>query len=408
MGVQLRARMAPWSLALVAASKAQGRRQTGRGLAAYDLKSGRRCRQARADTQRSWPLSRPWCSLCRRARWRCRHRRRASSTPSSRRASTGRQRWSSPRRPAVRHAAGRERSRHQERPAPADAVRDADRRLVGRARAARHRVRPQLRHQPLRLRLLHGADAAARTTASAASPPNGDVAAAGSEVVLLDLRPLSRRHQPQRRRHALRPRRQALRRASARTPNGAELADARRTASARCCASTPTARSRPTTRSTPQTTGDNRAIWALGLRNPFTFAFQPGTGRMFINDVGQNTWEEIDDGIAGANYGWPITEGATDGPALPQPAVRLPHGPNDTPACAITGGTFYNPPTSSFPAELRRRLLLRRLLQRLDQRVRPGGRRGRRDCSDLRDGHRHIPSTCRSARTGACTTSRAS
>jgi glucose/arabinose dehydrogenase len=30
-------------------------------------------------------------------------------------------------------------------------------------------------------------------------------------------------------------------------------------------------------------TGNNRAIWALGLRNPFTFAFQPGTGRMFIN-----------------------------------------------------------------------------------------------------------------------------
>ena len=33
---------------------------------------------------------------------------------------------------------------------------------------------------------------------------------------------------------------------------------------------------------------------------------------MFINDVGQNTWEEINDGVAGANYGWPDTEGATD------------------------------------------------------------------------------------------------
>src|SRR4030095_5585536 len=39
-----------------------------------------------------------------------------------------------------------------------------------------------------------------------------------------------------------------------------------------------------------QTTGDNRAIWALGLRNPFTFSFQPAVGRMFINDVGENTW----------------------------------------------------------------------------------------------------------------------
>src|SRR5687767_15309873 len=53
-------------------------------------------------------------------------------------------------------------------------------------------------------------------------------------------------------------------------------------------------------------TGDNRAIWALGLRNPFTFSFQRTTSRMFINDVGQNTWEEINDGIAGSNYGWQI------------------------------------------------------------------------------------------------------
>src|SRR5262249_34853158 len=36
-------------------------------------------------------------------------------------------------------------------------------------------------------------------------------------------------------------------------------------------------------------TGPNRAIWALGLRNPFSFAFQPGTGRMLINDVGEDT-----------------------------------------------------------------------------------------------------------------------
>src|SRR5688572_11256299 len=38
-------------------------------------------------------------------------------------------------------------------------------------------------------------------------------------------------------------------------------------------------------------TGDNRAIWATGLRNPYTFAVQPGTGRIYINDVGQNTFE---------------------------------------------------------------------------------------------------------------------
>ena len=43
-------------------------------------------------------------------------------------------------------------------------------------------------------------------------------------------------------------------------------------------------------------TGANRAIWALGLRNPFTIAIQPGTGGMLINDVGEGTWEEINDG----------------------------------------------------------------------------------------------------------------
>ena len=70
-------------------------------------------------------------------------------------------------------------------------------------------------------------------------------------------------------------------------------------------------------------TGANRAIWALGLRNPFTFTFQPGTGRMHINDVGQNTWEEINVGAAGANYGWPTTEGDFNQAQLPElhPAV---------------------------------------------------------------------------------------
>ena len=60
-----------------------------------------------------------------------------------------------------------------------------------------------------------------------------------------------------------------------------------------------------------QTTGKNKAIWAMGLRNPFTFSVQSGTTRMFINDVGQNTWEEINDAIAGSNYGWPNAEGST-------------------------------------------------------------------------------------------------
>ena len=97
-------------------------------------------------------------------------------------------------------------------------------------------------------------------------------------------------------------------------------------------------------------TGLNRSIWALGLRNPFTFGFQPGTGRMFIDDVGQSTWEEIDDGIAGSNYGWPTTEGETTNPSFVSPLFVYPHGAGNQSGCAIVGGTFYNPPVNQFPA----------------------------------------------------------
>ncbi len=99
-----------------------------------------------------------------------------------------------------------------------------------------------------------------------------------------------------------------------------------------------------------QASGTNRSIWALGLRNPFTFAFQAGTGRMFINDVGQSAWEEINDGIAGSNYGWPTTEGPTTNPNFRSPLFAYNHGSGPTTGCAITGGTFYNPTTVQFPS----------------------------------------------------------
>lgn len=101
-----------------------------------------------------------------------------------------------------------------------------------------------------------------------------------------------------------------------------------------------------------QTAGNNRAIWALGLRNPFTFAFQPGTGRMFINDVGESTWEEVNDGIAGANYGWPDTEGPTTNPDYQSPIFAYTHdGVGTEGGCSISGGAFYNPAIVQFPAE---------------------------------------------------------
>lgn len=101
-----------------------------------------------------------------------------------------------------------------------------------------------------------------------------------------------------------------------------------------------------------QATGPERAIWALGLRNPFTFAFQPGTGRMFINDVGEAAWEEVNEGTAGANYGWPATEGFFDPAAFPNYANPIyAYAQSGNPGgCAISGGAFYNPAAPHFPA----------------------------------------------------------
>jgi glucose/arabinose dehydrogenase len=101
--------------------------------------------------------------------------------------------------------------------------------------------------------------------------------------------------------------------------------------------------------------GNNRAIWALGLRNPFKFAVEPGTGTIFINDVGQAAREEINLGVSGANYGWPEREGVANDPRYADPVFAYPHDdagtldPNTT-GCAITGGTFYNPKTVQFPS----------------------------------------------------------
>jgi glucose/arabinose dehydrogenase len=98
------------------------------------------------------------------------------------------------------------------------------------------------------------------------------------------------------------------------------------------------------------TQGKYRAIWAYGLRNPFTFAFQPGTGTMLIDDVGFNNWEEVNVGAPGANYGWPLTEGPTTDPRFVGPIYAYPHSGPDG-GCAITGGTFYNPVAPQFPAQ---------------------------------------------------------
>jgi glucose/arabinose dehydrogenase len=101
--------------------------------------------------------------------------------------------------------------------------------------------------------------------------------------------------------------------------------------------------------------GKNRAIWARGLRNPFKFAFKPGTNTIFINDVGQGAWEEINRGVSGANYGWPRYEGRESNAKYRSPIYAYGHGSTNTTGCAITGGAFYKPQSVQFPSRYVRR-----------------------------------------------------
>ena len=91
------------------------------------------------------------------------------------------------------------------------------------------------------------------------------------------------------------------------------------------------------------------AIWALGLRNPFRFSFDPATGAMYIGDVGGNaddSVEEVNVGVAGANYGWPFCEGACDISGMTNPIHSYSHSGR---GASITGGLVYR--GSMFPAK---------------------------------------------------------
>ncbi len=92
-------------------------------------------------------------------------------------------------------------------------------------------------------------------------------------------------------------------------------------------------------------------VWASGLRNPFSGDVDPATGRYFVNDVGQGTWEEIDDAtVAGRNFGWPATEGNFNPATFPNFTLPF-HAYNHGEDCAITGGGFYNPAVTQFPPQ---------------------------------------------------------
>jgi glucose/arabinose dehydrogenase len=93
--------------------------------------------------------------------------------------------------------------------------------------------------------------------------------------------------------------------------------------------------------------GGKPEIWEYGLRNPWRIAFDSLTGDLYIADVGQSAWEEVDFVQAGTpgglNFGWNIMEGnhlygggPTDGLTLP--VAEYSH---DEGGCSITGGQVY-------------------------------------------------------------------
>jgi glucose/arabinose dehydrogenase len=90
------------------------------------------------------------------------------------------------------------------------------------------------------------------------------------------------------------------------------------------------------------------AIWARGLRNPFRFTFNPFDGEMIISDNGDNhgaALEEVNRGIAGANYGWPLCGGTCGITGMTNPIFEYSHNGRDA---SIIGGPVYN--GAQFPA----------------------------------------------------------
>jgi len=98
-------------------------------------------------------------------------------------------------------------------------------------------------------------------------------------------------------------------------------------------------------------------VYALGMRNPWRFSFDRASGELYVGDVGQNAWEEIDIVTPGGNYGWRVMEGtrcnpgigggvcSTAGFNLPIAEYRHTGG-----RCSITGGYVYRGSKGALPS----------------------------------------------------------
>jgi glucose/arabinose dehydrogenase len=111
-----------------------------------------------------------------------------------------------------------------------------------------------------------------------------------------------------------------------------------------------------------------REIWAWGFRNPWRLSFDPATGRLWVGDVGEITWEEVTVVERGRHHGWPWREGASGWPratcrdTVPdagdcvEPAYACRHGSGPDADCqSITGGVFL--PAPRWPPALAGRYL---------------------------------------------------
>ena len=117
--------------------------------------------------------------------------------------------------------------------------------------------------------------------------------------------------------------------------------------------------------------GARAEIWAYGFRNPFSAAIDPATNRIFINDVGKDSWEEVNLLKRGGNYGWATLEGPSTDPAFETPWHSYPHLEGPGGDCAITGGASYT--ETAFPAEFRNNYFFFDYCGRWLKRIRPNG-----------------------------------
>jgi glucose/arabinose dehydrogenase len=95
--------------------------------------------------------------------------------------------------------------------------------------------------------------------------------------------------------------------------------------------------------------GARAEIWAVGMRNPWRFSFDRNNGDLWIADVGQGSWEEVNyqprESIGGENYGWRVMEGThcfspssgCDQSNLVKPVIEYNHATG----CSVTGGYVY-------------------------------------------------------------------